>query len=162
MLRLCCEQRPHLLEILPLLQPFDRHPVPPVVRLQLRVADTTSPFHATSQRGAPSGRRLRNGVEWSAPAYLDMAVKFVEHFRWIASSMINAGDDVGMWDEEDTFFYDVLRLPDGRALAPEGPIHGRPALLRSRPSRRLRRSSHSPTSDSDTNSRGRSQRNARS
>jgi len=91
-----------------------------------------------------------------------MAVKFVEHLRWIASSMINAGDDVGMWDEEDTFFYDVLRLPDGRALAPEGPIHGRPALLRSPPSRRLRRSSHSPTSDSDTNSRGRSERNARS
>ncbi len=25
------------------------------------------------------------------------------------------GDDTGMWDEEDGFFYDVLRLPDGRA-----------------------------------------------
>ena len=49
------------------------------------------------------------------PAYLDMAVKFVEHFLWIASSMIHAGEDVGMWDEEDGFFYDVLRLPDGSA-----------------------------------------------
>ncbi len=49
------------------------------------------------------------------PAYLDMAVKFVEHFLWIASSMVHAGEDVGMWDEEDGFFYDVLRLPDGRA-----------------------------------------------
>ena len=49
------------------------------------------------------------------PAYVDMAVKFVEHFLWIASSMIHAGEDVGMWDEEDGFFYDVLRLPDGRA-----------------------------------------------
>jgi hypothetical protein len=29
--------------------------------------------------------------------------------------MIHAGDDVGMWNEEDGFFYDVLRLPDGRA-----------------------------------------------
>jgi hypothetical protein len=29
--------------------------------------------------------------------------------------MIHAGEDVGMWDEEDGFFYDVLRLPDGRA-----------------------------------------------
>ena len=29
------------------------------------------------------------------------------------SSMVHAGDDVGMWDEEDGFFYDVLRLPDG-------------------------------------------------
>jgi hypothetical protein len=29
--------------------------------------------------------------------------------------MMRAGDDIGMWDEEDGFFYDVLRLPDGRA-----------------------------------------------
>ena len=29
--------------------------------------------------------------------------------------MMHAGDDVGMWDEEDGFFYDVLRLPDGPA-----------------------------------------------
>src|SRR5437899_5448179 len=29
--------------------------------------------------------------------------------------MIHAGEDVGMWDEEDGFFYDVLRLPDGRS-----------------------------------------------
>jgi hypothetical protein len=44
-----------------------------------------------------------------------MAVKFVQHFLWIASAMAHAGDDVGMWDEGDGFFYDVLRLPDGRA-----------------------------------------------
>ena len=48
-------------------------------------------------------------------AYADIALKFVEHYLWIASSLVNAGDDVGMWDEEDGFFYDVLRLPDGRA-----------------------------------------------
>jgi hypothetical protein len=29
--------------------------------------------------------------------------------------MAHLGDDTGMWDEEDGFFYDVLRLPDGRA-----------------------------------------------
>ncbi len=29
--------------------------------------------------------------------------------------MVHAGEDVGMWDEEDGFFYDVLRLPDGSA-----------------------------------------------
>ena len=51
----------------------------------------------------------------SGPAYVDMALKFVEHFLWIASSMMHAGEDTGMWDEEDGFFYDVLRLPDGRA-----------------------------------------------
>jgi Mannosylglycerate hydrolase MGH1-like glycoside hydrolase domain len=49
------------------------------------------------------------------PAYTDMTLKFVEHCLWIASSMLHAGEDVGMWDEADGFFYDVLRLPDGRA-----------------------------------------------
>jgi hypothetical protein len=47
--------------------------------------------------------------------YADMAIKFVEHFLWIASSMMHMGGDVGMWDEEDGFFYDVLRLPNGHA-----------------------------------------------
>ena len=61
------------------------------------------------------------------PAYADMALKFVEHFLWIASAMMHAGGDTGMWDEEDGFFYDVLRLPDGRAAAAEGALDGRPA-----------------------------------
>ena len=46
------------------------------------------------------------------PAFEDMCYKFVEHFFWIASAMNRAGED-GMWDEEDGFYYDVLRLPDG-------------------------------------------------
>jgi hypothetical protein len=49
------------------------------------------------------------------PDYVDMSLKFIEHFLWIASSMIHVGQGTGMWDEEDGFFYDVLRLPDGRA-----------------------------------------------
>jgi hypothetical protein len=49
------------------------------------------------------------------PAYVPMCIKFIEHFLWIASSMIRLGGDVGMWDETDGFFYDVLKLPDGRA-----------------------------------------------
>src|SRR5262249_38818103 len=49
------------------------------------------------------------------PSYLPMAIKFVEHFLWISSSLVLAGGRVGMWDEEDGFFYDVLRLPDGSA-----------------------------------------------
>ena len=49
------------------------------------------------------------------PAYVDMALKFAEHFLWIARALMHAGDEVGMWDEQDGFFYDVLRLPDGRA-----------------------------------------------
>jgi hypothetical protein len=49
------------------------------------------------------------------PDYVDMSLKFVEHFMWIASAMGHLGGDMGMWDEEDGFYYDVLRLPDGRA-----------------------------------------------
>ncbi len=49
------------------------------------------------------------------PDYADMALKFCQHFLWIASAMAHLGGDTGMWDEEDGFFYDVLRLPDGRA-----------------------------------------------
>ncbi|MEG9435438.1 glucosidase [Edaphobacter sp. HDX4] len=48
-------------------------------------------------------------------AYVDMLEKFVQHFLWISSAMIHAGDDTGMWDEKDGFFYDVLKLPDGSA-----------------------------------------------
>jgi len=47
-------------------------------------------------------------------AYADMCLKFIQHFLWIAAAMVHAGEDTGMWDEEDGFFYDVLRLPDGR------------------------------------------------
>jgi hypothetical protein len=47
------------------------------------------------------------------PVYETLAVKFYEHFLWIASSMVQSGHDGGLWDEEDGFFYDVLVLPDG-------------------------------------------------
>ena len=49
------------------------------------------------------------------PDYEDMALKFSEHFLWIASAMGHLGQETGMWDEEDGFYYDVLRLPDGRS-----------------------------------------------
>jgi mannosylglycerate hydrolase MGH1-like protein len=44
----------------------------------------------------------------------DLTIKFAEHFLWIAQAMNRVGPD-GMWDEEDGFYYDVLRLPDGQA-----------------------------------------------
>jgi hypothetical protein len=48
------------------------------------------------------------------PDYEDMTLKFAEHFMWIASSMMHLGADTGMWDEEDGFFYDVIRFPTGQ------------------------------------------------
>ena len=59
---------------------------------------------------------LEMSVELAAadPTYDDMAAKFVDHFLWIARGMNHMGPS-GMWDEEDGFYYDVLRYPDGSA-----------------------------------------------
>jgi len=46
--------------------------------------------------------------------YETMIPKFAEHFYYIARGMNRPGQD-GMWDEEDGFYYDLLRLPDGNA-----------------------------------------------
>jgi hypothetical protein len=46
--------------------------------------------------------------------YEDIATKFFEHFLHIAEAMNDmAGRGVGLWDEQDAFFYDVLRCEDG-------------------------------------------------
>ena len=64
------------------------------------------------------------------PTYEDMAVKFAEHFYYIARAMNQPGAD-GMWDEEDGFYYDLLRSPDGSAARLKGALDGRtPAALR--------------------------------
>jgi hypothetical protein len=47
-------------------------------------------------------------------SYEGMVDKFLEHFIFIAASM-NQPSANGMWDEEDGFYYDLLRLPDGSA-----------------------------------------------
>ena len=47
-------------------------------------------------------------------AYADIASKFFEHFIYIAGAMDNMGtNNEGLWDDEDGFFYDQLRSPDG-------------------------------------------------
>ncbi len=43
------------------------------------------------------------------PVYEDIATKFFEHFLYIAKALNN----LGLWDERDEFYYDVLRMPDG-------------------------------------------------
>ncbi|HET6628320.1 MAG TPA: glucosidase [Woeseiaceae bacterium] len=49
--------------------------------------------------------------------YEDIATKFFEHFLYIAEAMTNmAGAGIGLWNEEDQFFYDELSLPDGRLV----------------------------------------------
>ena len=83
----------------------------------------------------PTGGRLEqaDGTAWMAlfsqnmlelalilasvdPSYEDLALRFVQHFFWIAGAMDKVGQtDDEMWDDEDGFYYDVLRLPDGTA-----------------------------------------------
>ena len=49
--------------------------------------------------------------------YEEVAYKFIQHFAWIAYAMDRMGEHHDcMWDEQDGFFYDVLRLPDGHAM----------------------------------------------
>ena len=58
--------------------------------------------------------RIALEISQSDPTYEDLACKFLDHFINIASAMSRIGDgNDEMWDEEDGFFYDVLRFPDG-------------------------------------------------
>jgi len=48
--------------------------------------------------------------------YEDIATKFFEHFLHIAEAMNNIGEEgIGLWCEQDEFYYDVLNLPNGRS-----------------------------------------------
>jgi hypothetical protein len=49
--------------------------------------------------------------------YQDIATKFFEHFLYIAEAMTNlGGEGIGLWDEDDQFFYDELSLSDGTII----------------------------------------------
>jgi len=49
--------------------------------------------------------------------YEDIATKFFEHFLHIAEAMNNIGEEgIGLWDDQDEFYYDVLNLPNGQSL----------------------------------------------
>jgi hypothetical protein len=48
------------------------------------------------------------------PVYQGLATKFFQHYIYVAAAMKKMGGrDYQLWDEEDGFFYDVLRYPDG-------------------------------------------------
>jgi len=51
------------------------------------------------------------------PMYEEVAFKFAQHFMWICNAMDRRGEHHDeMWDEQDGFYYDLLRLPDGQAM----------------------------------------------
>ena len=83
------------------------------------------------------------------PVYADMALKFIAHFEWIAIALDPPGGDTALWDEEDGFYYDVMRMPDGDDDPAQGALARRPAAavrgdgVRRRRRRRATRSSWS-------------------
>ena len=65
-----------------------------------------------------SQQMLRIAVELALhePLYEEFVEKFFQHTLFIAGAMDRVGEHHDeMWDEEDGFFYDVLRFPDGSA-----------------------------------------------
>jgi hypothetical protein len=70
----------------------------------------------TSWMGMYSLNLMRISLELALhnPVYQDMATKFFEHFLYIASAMASMGSGAtGLWDDEDKFFYDVLKWQHG-------------------------------------------------
>ncbi len=71
----------------------------------------------TSWMGMFSLNLMRIALELARenPVYENIATKFFEHFLGIAAAMNNlGGKGIGLWDEDDEFYYDVLHTPGGR------------------------------------------------
>jgi hypothetical protein len=96
--------------------------------------DNIGAFDRTS--GLPGGGILEqaDGTSWMAmyclnmlmisielgqdnPAYQDLATKFFEHFVYIGAAVNRIGDhQLGLWHEDMGFYFDALKLPDGRRI----------------------------------------------
>jgi hypothetical protein len=85
--------------------PFDRSEMLPGGDV-LEQSDGTAWMAKFSLNMLEMALRLAN----HEPTYEDVAVKFFEHFALIAAAMGR------LWDDQDGFFYDRLRKPDGTAF----------------------------------------------
>jgi len=73
----------------------------------------------TSWMAMYSLNMLRISLELSLhkPFYQEMCSKFLAHFLYIAAAMTKIGEDgVGLWDEDDQFYYDALHLQSGHSI----------------------------------------------
>ena len=84
--------------------PLDRSTLPPELGY-LEQADSTAWMAAYAQDLLDMALRLAQHNR----SYEDVATKFFEHFLMIAG----AANDAGLWDEQDSYFYDILHLADG-------------------------------------------------
>ena len=82
----------------------------------LPVPGTLTESDGTSWMATYCLNMLRIALELAQedPAYFDVSVKFFEHFLLIGGTMANlCGEGLGLWDEQDQFFYDWLVPPTG-------------------------------------------------
>ena len=89
---------------------FDRSALPPSMG-RLEQAD------ATSWMAMYCLNMLAIALELAGddPAYEDMATKFFEHFVYIGAAVNGGGEHgPGLWSEDRGYYFDRLKLPDGR------------------------------------------------
>ena len=82
----------------------------------LPVEGTLVQSDGTSWMAMYSLNMLRIAIELAQEddAYEDIATKFFEHFLMIGGAMTNlGGEGMGLWDDQDNFFYDWLMLKSG-------------------------------------------------
>ncbi|HEU5380718.1 MAG TPA: hypothetical protein VFV38_35290 [Ktedonobacteraceae bacterium] len=92
---------------------FDRNMILPE-RMVLEQAD------GTAWMGMYAATMLAMSLELAQanPVYEDMASKLLDHYFYIADAMYGgAQTGLGLWSEEDGFFYDKLRSPDGHQMS---------------------------------------------
>lgn len=62
-------------------------------------------------------QRIAVELAQNDPIYEEMVVKFFEHFLYIARAMTDMGSEkIGLWDDQDQFYYDVLNMPSGEKM----------------------------------------------
>ena len=86
--------------------PIDRSHLLPGQTLQQSDATAWMAFYSLTMAGI-AAILDRHGRDTS-----DLVVKFLEHFSLISDAM----EAQGLWDEEDGFYYDRLRSPDGSTI----------------------------------------------
>ncbi len=78
-----------------------------------RPAGTLSQSDGTSWMGKFCADMLNISLELALrnPVYENMAIKYFEHFLYLAHAMTNMkGAGIHLWNDQDSFFYDVVQL----------------------------------------------------
>jgi hypothetical protein len=91
---------------------FDRNAQIPGVKLQQADATGWMAIYTLNML------KIACEISLDRPAYQDMASKFFEHFLYIAAAINKPMDDdgMGLWDEEDQFYYDKIHTPHAHTI----------------------------------------------